>query len=129
METAHRPSGAWHRVFNLSVLGFLGLAISVFLWGYNYKLSLYHLHSETTSQGQVAKLWVEQRNAARAAAPGAGIKAHRVSASPLLLPCELRYDLWRGSDARIILATHRRCDVRFGSLLPLRSPPSSSFSA
>ena len=129
MEIAHRLSGAWRRVFNLSVMGFLGLAISVGLWGYNYKLSLYHPHSGTTSRVQVAKLWVEQWNVARAAASGAGNKAHRVSASLLLLPCKLQRDLSRGADVRIILATHLRRDVRFGALIPLRSPPSNSFSA
>jgi len=129
METPHPLSTTWHRVFNPSVFGFLGLAIAVFLWGYNYKLSLYHLHPDAATRTQVAKLWVEQRNVAATAVPRQGVRAHKVSASQALLACELQHDLLRSAGVRGIVATHRRRDVTFGSLIPLRSPPFKSFSA
>jgi hypothetical protein len=55
-----RSSPMW--TFRPYAIGFIGLAIAVFLWGFGYKLSLYHPHPTPTSQASVAKMWVKSRN-------------------------------------------------------------------
>jgi hypothetical protein len=45
-------------------LGLLGLALAVFLWGLEYKVSLYHPHPNHSARVNVAKLWVRPRVAA-----------------------------------------------------------------
>jgi len=51
----------------------LGLAITVALWGYGYKLSLYDRHPGKSTDNLVAKLWIKERcgvaSMVRAAAP------------------------------------------------------------
>ncbi len=44
-------------------LGFISLAVSIFLWGSAYKLSLYHVHPDPSARASVARLWLETRNA------------------------------------------------------------------
>ncbi len=39
----------------------LGLALAVFLWGLEYKVSLYHPHAKHSARMAVAKLWVGPR--------------------------------------------------------------------
>jgi hypothetical protein len=45
-------------------LGLLGLALAVFLWGLEYKVSLYHPHPNHSARVNVAKLWVGPRTVA-----------------------------------------------------------------
>jgi hypothetical protein len=47
-------------------LSLLGLALAVFLWGLEYKVSLYHPHPNHSARVGVAKLWVGPRNAVSA---------------------------------------------------------------
>ncbi len=104
------------------VLGCAALAIAVLLWGYGYKLSLYHQH-ERHSQVPVAKLWIEHRSSAFSSASKLRIRANSLTVSlPFahLAPhnlCELEQPLDRPSFKVARLATA-------GSLIPLRSPPS-----
>jgi hypothetical protein len=42
-------------------LSLLGLALAVFLWGLEYKVSLYHPHPNHSARVNVAKLWVGPR--------------------------------------------------------------------
>jgi hypothetical protein len=44
----------------------LGLAFAVFLWGLEYKVSLYHPHAKHSARMAVAKLWVGPRKAVSA---------------------------------------------------------------
>lgn len=48
-------------LFSLSLVG---LALAVFFWGLEYKLSLYHPHTTHAARLGVAKLWNGPRNAA-----------------------------------------------------------------
>lgn len=67
----------WHKVRPLT-LSLLGLALAVFFWGLEYKVSLYHPHPNHTARVGVAKLWVGPRkavfakgNSIKSSAPGA----------------------------------------------------------
>lgn len=51
----------WEQLFRLRALQFVALAIAVFLWGFSYKISLYHSHPTPASRNSVAKLWLTQR--------------------------------------------------------------------
>lgn len=42
--------------------GFLGLILTIFLWGTAYRLSLYHPHPTPSARTRVAKLWSETRS-------------------------------------------------------------------
>jgi hypothetical protein len=44
-------------------LSLLGLALAVFLWGLEYKVSLYHPHPKHSDRVGVAKLWLGPRKA------------------------------------------------------------------
>jgi hypothetical protein len=50
-------------LFDTSKLGCVLLALSVFLSGSAYKLSLYQFHSAPIKRVSVAKMWLETRNA------------------------------------------------------------------
>ena len=52
----------WHKVRPLTI-SLLGLALAVFFWGLQYKVSLYHPHANHTARMGVAKLWVGPRKA------------------------------------------------------------------
>ncbi|MFZ0304357.1 MAG: hypothetical protein WAL75_16825 [Terracidiphilus sp.] len=52
------------KFLNSFTFSLIGLAIAVALWGYGYKLSLYHRHPGTSSVNQVAKLWTKERGGA-----------------------------------------------------------------
>jgi len=117
----HRSAG-WRWSLRPSVLGTLGLALSVFLWGYSYRISLYHSHPDTASRILVAKLWVDQRDAAspqlqQHASTGA-IEPARLLSFHLIFLCAL-----------VVLPTRVRCARSRKSLLPPRSPPFRFFSA
>jgi len=51
-------------LFTPFTISLLGLAIAVALWGYGYKLSLYHRHPDRTTVNAVAKLWIKDRSQA-----------------------------------------------------------------
>lgn len=62
---------------------YLSLALSVFLWGTSYKLSLYHHHSKS-AQVTVAKFWLEPRNCNAVHASTLGTKLLRTLDVPAL---------------------------------------------
>lgn len=107
------------------VFGLLGLAVSVFLWGLSYKLSLYHLPRTPSARVSMAKLWTEPRN------PGlvpAGVRI-RLQANPAAQAA-----VTRGSERPLMVAagfvrirTSLRPILLLAGLLPSRSPPLSFF--
>jgi hypothetical protein len=82
-KLASLPYLFWKQVFKPSALGLGGLVIAVALWGFGYKLSLYHRHPTPVQQATVAKLWIEQ-NASLAAVQRLRNQSHLV-ASPQAL--------------------------------------------
>jgi len=57
----------WRYVIRPLNLGLIGLAIAVALWGFAYKLSLYHPHRNHTARTYVAKMWLGPKGASAAA--------------------------------------------------------------
>jgi hypothetical protein len=111
-----------------SILAFFGLALAVVLWGFSYKLSLYQSHPDPVVRVQVAKLWVDQRNAAATVAPRAAAKGQRVRVSQSLALAE-RQDQSARIAARLTLPAPVKRHGSVDFLIPFRSPPSNSLSA
>ncbi|HEX4283764.1 MAG TPA: hypothetical protein VHZ28_01645 [Terracidiphilus sp.] len=112
---------------NPSVLGCFGLALTIAVWGYNYRLSLYHPHhGDTATRALAAKVWLDHRNVAAAAAPVAKYRIH-----PTTLRVDLKPRVFAPSFKWVLIALPTDGNRAFhsASLLPLRSPPSRSFSA
>jgi hypothetical protein len=113
----------WRQLFRPFPLALVGLAIAVALWGYGYKLSLYHSHPTPSSLASVAKLWDGPRNASLAATPRLNTKSHLLLGSQAIwVPSQQL--LHTNRNAALVL-TPRMCGVRYSnSPIPSRSPPS-----
>lgn len=122
----HGPSGysSWKQLFRPCAIGLIGLSISVFLWGFSYKLSLYHRHP--TSHAPVVKLWVESRNSLVMASrlkPKLCL-VHGLQALPVP-----NLGLPRLDNAVVyVLPEGRHGIASLAFLIPSRSPPSYSLS-
>ncbi len=125
-----RPAGmservlAWREFCSPSALGCLGLALAIVLWGYGYRLSVYQSHRDAASRTLAAKLWVDQRHSACTV----GVQQqHPPSEAPEPSPL---HSFHLVCVCALVVGPMR---VRFArsskSLLPLRSPPFTSFSA
>lgn len=123
---AQCPYPPWKQIFRPCTLGFVGLAIVVALWGYGYKLSLYHRHDQNSSRVSVAKMWIEPRLAS--AVPASKLKArpHVYPGSQALsLSIQKFPNLKCAVTFTLPLVTR---DVAYINLLiPSRSPPSLHF--
>ncbi|HUA96969.1 MAG TPA: hypothetical protein VMA34_01425 [Terracidiphilus sp.] len=102
----------------------VALAVLVFLWGLNYKLSLYHHCSKPVSRTTVAKLWIEPRAPQLVLASASGHAqhslsgAHALSAAPGPFPRLLAV---AAKHSGVVL----HCGGDGASLIPPRSPPPS----
>ncbi len=112
---------SWRQVFRPCTLGLIGLAISVALWGFGYKLSLYHRHS-TFARIPIAKLWIEPRNASVAAASSLSTKSHLIPASQAF-PVPIQELPSHSRAAASIFPVCTRDVAYFDFLIPFRSPP------
>lgn len=105
-----------------------GLAIAIVCWGFGYRLSAYQLYPTSTAQTAAAKLCVEPRNSALAAASQLGAIRHfaEIEAdSPSKLDTLSRVvsgPVHLGSPDPYRSAT-------FDFLIPFRSPPPQRFLA
>lgn len=107
------------------VLGFLGLGLAVFLWGFSWKLSRYDNHRKASTRDSVAKMWIEPRSTPVAAVLKFRVKPHLgthliVSGFAVGAP---RFD-------RAVETIFRRSRPRIQLLalpLSLRSPPQRRF--
>lgn len=109
---------------------FLGLSLSVTLWGFGYKLSRYYPQSDATSRALIAKLWDKHQDVTQitAAAEASSQPPHSelvLHAGIVLLcqPPDPRRSLFIDSDEC------QRIPISFQPVVPLRSPPSSSLVA
>jgi hypothetical protein len=119
---ARSQYSSWRRVSRPYAFGIVGLAITVFLWGYGYKLSLYHHHSRPSSLASVAKLWIEPRSASVLAASRPMAKLHRIAGS-LAFTAPIQNDLWLSRTIFCILPASSRSSPSFDFLIPSRAPP------
>jgi hypothetical protein len=117
---------SWKQLFSPLAVGLIGLAIAVALWGFGYKLSLYHRHEAPSSRIPVAKLWTEQRSASAVAASRLEANSHLHSVSqafPAPVQRFPRLDL-------AVACTLPGCSrgvLYFNPLVPSRSPPPYRF--
>lgn len=111
-----------NHAFRPCQLGLLGLAIAVFLWGFGYKLSLYH---KTQSNGSVVKMWVEHRNTTEVLDSSFNSGFSRI---PILQALSIAIHLQLADQSSIICTEHiaRRNIQYFDYLIPFRSPPAQS---
>jgi hypothetical protein len=106
-------------------LALIGLAAAVTLWGFAYKLSLYHRHAAPLANASVAKLWIDPNGASVAAPSRLKAKSHLLSGSQAF-PCpEPRFH--RLSSTASILPLCERRVAFFHLLIPSRGPPPLRF--
>jgi hypothetical protein len=114
---------AWREFYTPRVLGCLGLALAIVVWGYGYRLSVYQPHRDPASRTLSAKLWLDQRHTVSASDSQQNASSAAAEPSPLHsfhLICVCTLVIW---PVRVRSVRSSK------SLLPLRSPPSASFSA
>ena len=123
---ARIQQSSWNQVFSPLAAGIIGLVIAVALWGFSYKLSLYHRHQAPSSRIPVAKLWIESRNAFVVAASRLQAKSHPIPHSQAFPEPVQRFP--RLGHAVACTLPECRCGVvYFNSLIPSRSPPPYRF--
>lgn len=117
---------SWKQIGRPYVLGIIGLAIAAGLWGFGYKLSLYHRQGAPSSQIPVAKLWIESRNASMTAASRFKAKSYLISGlQAFSVPIQRLPRLSRA--VACIFPVCTRGVTHFGFLIPFRSPPPAHF--
>jgi len=113
---------AWRQVSGPCALGIVGLAIAVVLWGYGYKLSLYHRNTSHSGRIPVAKLWIEPRGASVATASSIKAISH-LAPGPQAFSARIQR-LPSPSRAVACIPPLNECCVAFFSfLIPSRAPP------
>ena len=117
---------SWRQIVRPFVLGTIGLAIAVVLWGFGYKLSLYHRHASPSPPIPVAKLWIESRNASASAVSRLKDKSHLVPGAQAFSGSHERLPRLDLAFAFLLPACARRLAC-FYSLIPFRSPPPHRF--
>ena len=117
---------SWREVFRPCILGLFGLGITVALWGFGYKLSLYHGHAAPSSRVPVARLWIEPRGASSPATHKLRAKSHIAPDSAAISVPVLRLARFDRTVAPIT-PVPRRGIAYFDFLIPFRSPPPQRF--
>jgi hypothetical protein len=127
MDTqAQRRYPSWKQLFRPWAVGFIGLAIVVALWGFGYKLSLYHRHAEPSARVLVAKMWIETRNPSATTASVSEAKSHLFPGSQALFVLVQERPRLNRAVAHCLPLT-ARCIEYLVSLIPSRSPPPHRF--
>ena len=122
---AQSQNSSWRLVSRPCALGIVGLAVAVFLWGYGYKLSLYHRHAAPSSV-PIAKLWIEPRSASMEAASRLKTNSHfATGAQAVSVTIQRLPRICRAVACNLLLC--ERHAVFFNLLVPSRAPPSLRF--
>lgn len=114
----------WKALVRPGTLGLLALSLSVFLWGYGYKLSLYQPHRSPQARASVAKLWVESKSSGALHVPARPYAIGAAHADEASTGHAALQDLGRTA----LPLTPRSRGTILETLLPSRAPPASSFS-
>jgi hypothetical protein len=122
---AQSQNSPWRQISRPCAFGIVGLALAVFLWGYGYKLSLYHRHA-TPSSVPVARMWIEPRSASVAAASRLKANLHFVSRAQAV-SVAIQQPPSKCRTVAFILPLRERHAVSFDLLVPSRAPPSLRF--
>jgi hypothetical protein len=98
----------------------------VALWGFGYKLSLYHRHAEHSARVSVAKMWIEPRGTSAEPASKLKSNSHLFPGSQALsVPVQKGPNLKRA--VAYISPPATRYIAYLNLLIPSRSPPSLRF--
>jgi len=111
------------RLFRPWALAFIGLAISVALWGFGYKLSRYNPHQDAASRALFAKMWDKHQDVAQVAATTKATAQQHLQLelhAVLLIHRQPPTGIER---AFFYPDTYKRIPALFCSVVPLRSPP------
>jgi hypothetical protein len=117
---------SWRQIFRPCFLGFIGLAIAVTLWGYGYRLSLYHPPVDPSQRASVAKMWIGPRSASVAAASSLKANWHFVAGAQAAVATVQRLPGMCRAVAYILPLCERHA-VLFDLLVPSRAPPPLRF--
>jgi hypothetical protein len=117
---------SWKQLFRPCALGFIGLAIVVALWGFSYKLSLYHRNTAPSARVSVARFWIEPRSVSATAASKLKGKSHLFPGSQALFVAVRKCPSLNRAVANILLPTTRGFEY-LHSPIPSRSPPPHRF--
>ena len=112
-------------MFRPWALAFIGLALSVSLWGFGYKLSRYNPHPDASSRALFAKLWDKHQDVSQLTATTDA--SARSTQSRLVVNAVLILLFQPRNPIRHAVPHDEDCQrtpVRFHLVLPLRSPPS-----
>lgn len=98
------------------------LSLGVFLWGFGYKLSLYHIHHQSTARASVVRMWVDSKSARTLQVP-----ARNYAFAAVDLDCSRSHDPFVLVEVgrTAIPAVPRSLSLALNSLLPSRAPPMS----
>jgi len=122
---AQSQNSLWSQASRPCVFGIVRLAIAVVLWGYGYKLSLYHRHAAPSSV-PIAKLWIEPRSASMEAASRLKTNSHfATGAQAVSVTIQRLPRICRAVACNLLLC--ERHAVFFNLLVPSRAPPSLRF--
>jgi hypothetical protein len=117
---------AWRQVSGHCALGIIGLAIAVVLWGYGYRISLYHREGAPSARIPVAKLWIEPHSASVEAASRLKSISHLAPGSQAFSESIQRLPGLNSAVASTLPLCERR--VAFFDLpIPSRAPPPLRF--
>jgi len=111
------------RLFRPWAAGFIVLAVSITLWGFGYKLSLYFFHSDPSSRVPAAKLWVKEHCTDSAERIKVKAESHSFIAPAALVVVLAPTPRPMWSVCRRLGHADKKLEV-FRSQLPSRSPPS-----
>jgi hypothetical protein len=104
----------------------VGLAITVALWGFGYRLSTYQLHFTESARIAAAKLCAEPRNSL-AAVSAHQAAPHLLASVPVPLSSHGFFTLSRSGIAPALPEQRAYRPANFDFLIPFRSPPPQRF--
>jgi hypothetical protein len=120
------PSSPSKWLFRPGSMGFVVLALSIFLSGFAHKLSLYYVHQNSSSRVLVAKLWIETRNARVVTDL---LRKVTIERPPIAANLSVAQNQTLLADLGTVAHAPKRFPSldSFISLIPSRSPPSRRF--
>jgi hypothetical protein len=114
----------WRQILRPHAIGPIGLSIAVVLWGFGYKISLYHLHAVSQERIPVAKLWIQSRDSSVVVmASRLKAKSHLVLDSQAVLSSINQRHPCLDCAAAVISPVCWSRHPYFDFLISLRSPP------
>jgi hypothetical protein len=117
----------WRQILRPHAIGPIGLSIAVVLWGFGYKISLYHLHAVSQERIPVAKLWIQSRDCSVMMGSRLKAKSHLVLDSQDVLSSMIQRHPCLDC-ATAVIPPVCWCRLPYlDFLIPFRSPPPLRF--